>query len=140
MNLPDKFKGYGWLTPRDKILPCTTYGHWEVLFSSDEFIKISGIQKKIDELKDIEEGCASCKNRTDAEWHVYETASDNFRDFAYTKLYNHGWIRIGKAGYSLEFEGKLKELSYKKDTLQSIVDEFSIIENEEFGLILTGVK
>lgn len=142
MNLPDNFDGFGWLTPRDKIVPCDMYDHLKVLYKHPEFLRMSGVQKMVEELDRIEAMCQEASERegsSNAEWHIYEMVQDDFNSKIYTKMYNHGFIRIGKSRDSLEFQGRLKELSYKKDTLQAIVDEFSILKNEEYGLILHGV-
>jgi len=143
MEIPENFDGFGWMTPRGKIIQCPKYGHLEALYNHPEVQKIHQIQDGLKELAELEESCqetADSLGSTHAEWHIYEMACDSFRNETLKRLYNYGFIRIGTVSWHIEFEGKGAALGDKKTLLEDFVQEYEAMTSTSYSVSYTRVK
>lgn len=114
---------YGWLSPSGKFIATEQYGHLKNLDSHKEFEFIETmLQSGKKELESIREECEERAEREgdcQAEWHIYEMASDKFKESICRLIYKNGFLRVSLQNGIMYFEGTSKAVknSYTHATI-----------------------
>lgn len=120
----------GWLTPAGEFIQCKMYEHMELVKTNPVFIQFEPkIQAVLDNLERLEKQCqedAEREGNSNAEWHLYEMASDRAPDEIWQLLLNRGFIRVGESDDSLHFEGRPNHIKKQHQICKDLADSYEL--------------
>lgn len=123
--------GFGWLTPKGKVIGGEAYDHINILWEDADLPQ--SFKEELMTLDDIHSNSiALIDDGNHPEWHVYEMALDDF----ICDVYNAGYIRLGFSKHFglFEVEGNKKVVESRMDLINRIKDRFEQENDIEFKL------
>lgn len=99
---------FGWLSPRGKLYPCESYGHFEVVLDTPELLALlpEATKRSIANMGRVRDRCAERSGRDEApEWHEYEMFRDDVKTEVIDDMYRLGFLRVASQKEDLHFEG-----------------------------------
>lgn len=115
--------GFGWLSPDGALIPCGLHDHLQAIAAVPSVAAmVQPLLARKAEVDEIEAGCQEISDRegaSNAEWHVYECAFEDWRveiRTVFDRLHADGWIRLGTG---TNYEGKVLEAEGFFDTPQT---------------------
>lgn len=137
----DNLTGWGWITPKGKILHTQAYGHFEVLKKEpvlqdlwvDAMDTVNSVWVQCDQLE---------KSGEHPEWHVYDIQLGTAKAAVISKAFELGYIRFGLSRMQEEvsFEGTHCRLRKRSQLLWKLLDEYNDLKGVDYTLDLHRIK
>lgn len=115
----------GWLKPDGKLIVCDLYQHLKVAeqFAGD----VPKIYSWLSQVKSAEECCNAMIERGEhPEWHTHEIISDRASLAIRKLLLDNGYIRVGRSGNFIYFEGRPEALKSQHQRCRDLADEHGV--------------
>lgn len=118
----------GWLCPNGEFIECSRWEHIATCRKHPIFAqRVPKVLEILEDLDRTEEMCQELADREgnhNAEWHLYDIASDNARPKIWRLLLNDGFIRVGEVDGDLHFEGRPNQLKSKYQMCKDFADSY----------------
>lgn len=92
-------QGFGWINRSGRCIACGMYDHLDkAMVNIDDPAARREFEEGMEVVRETREMCEEADERegsTNAEWHLYDMASDKFKDALVRFLYGDGWVRVG---------------------------------------------
>lgn len=118
----------GWLCPNGEFIQCGRFEHIAVCkqypIFGERVPKILDILESLDETEQMCQEMADRDGHRNAEWHIYEIASDKAGPEIKRLLLNNGFIRVGEFDGDLHFEGRPNHLKSQHQMCKDLADDY----------------
>jgi hypothetical protein len=128
---------FGWLSPSKEVIECAKFRHLDIVDKEPrlQIPEVKAVDEQIEKLRIQCEEDSKRDGATNAEWHLYEIASDGRSRSIWNALIRAGFIRIGTThDKSMCFEGTPTAIKDKMQLCKDLAEELG------YPAIFTPVK